>query len=46
MANEIKGWICPVCGRGNAPWSATCPCVVPPYPPQPTWPQPGTPIWY
>jgi hypothetical protein len=20
------GWKCPVCGRGNAPWMATCPC--------------------
>ena len=20
-------WICPKCGRGNAPWNATCPCV-------------------
>jgi hypothetical protein len=39
------GWKCPVCGRGNAPWSATCPCT--PYPPTPpTWPFPGDPIWY
>lgn len=20
------GWRCPSCGRGNAPWLATCPC--------------------
>lgn len=20
------GWICPVCGRGNAPFTSTCPC--------------------
>ena len=19
------GWICPVCGRGNAPWNSCCP---------------------
>ena len=22
----LPGWICPACGRGNAPTSATCPC--------------------
>ena len=21
-----KGWICPVCGRGVAPWVDVCPC--------------------
>lgn len=21
------GWVCPVCGRGNAPHSSSCPCV-------------------
>ena len=21
------GWKCPNCGRGNAPWSSTCPCI-------------------
>lgn len=20
------GWVCPVCGRGNAPWAAVCSC--------------------
>jgi hypothetical protein len=23
---EQKGWICPVCGRGVAPWVDSCPC--------------------
>ena len=23
---EQKGWICPVCGRGVAPWVSFCPC--------------------
>ena len=22
------GWICPVCGRGNAPWNSCCPCKI------------------
>ena len=22
------GWICPKCGRVNAPFSSSCPCVV------------------
>lgn len=21
-----QGWICPKCGRVNAPWMGTCPC--------------------
>lgn len=34
---ENPGWLCPACGRGNAPWVAQCPCVQPkqwrvPYP--------------
>lgn len=23
---EERGWICPVCGRGVAPWMNWCPC--------------------
>ena len=23
---EQRGWICPVCGRGLAPWASFCPC--------------------
>lgn len=49
------GWICPVCGRGNAPHVSQCICVwaqpqpYAPYPPpvypQPFWGQPwGTPL--
>lgn len=26
------GWICPVCGRGNAPYNAVCGCVTAPAP--------------
>lgn len=22
-----QGWICPVCGRGLAPWISCCPCI-------------------
>ena len=25
---EQKGWICPVCGRGVAPWVDYCPCQI------------------
>ena len=25
---EQKGWICPVCGRGVAPWVDCCPCQI------------------
>jgi len=22
----MRGWICPVCGKGNSPYSTQCPC--------------------
>ena len=25
-ASPIYGWVCPVCGRGNSPYTTTCPC--------------------
>ena len=24
---QQQGWICPICGRGVAPWLTWCPCV-------------------
>ncbi len=24
---EQKGWVCPVCGQGLAPWVSCCPCM-------------------
>ena len=31
----LSGWVCPVCGRGNAPFAASCPCKTAPYPKMP-----------
>lgn len=37
------GWLCPACGRGNAPWQSHCSCTpvrpyyYPSYPPGPWW---------
>lgn len=42
--NNQYGWICPVCGRGNAPWNSSCSCRGGywTYPSYPWWNQP----WY
>jgi hypothetical protein len=28
---KVYGWICPVCGKGNSPFSSSCPCVSAPF---------------
>jgi len=28
----LTGWMCPACGRGNAPWASFCPCTSTPTP--------------
>ncbi len=25
--SNITGWVCPLCKRGNSPYSAICPCT-------------------
>jgi hypothetical protein len=27
IESQQKGWICPVCGKGLAPWKESCDCV-------------------
>jgi hypothetical protein len=37
-----EGWVCPKCGKVNAPWKGSCDCVVPVlmgYPTYPVYPQ-------
>lgn len=29
---DMTGWTCPICGRGNAPFTSTCPCIPLPIP--------------
>lgn len=42
--DETRGWICPKCGRANAPWKSSCDCsgnyipYLPPYYPVPYYP--------
>lgn len=42
--NELAGWICPRCGKVNAPWVPSCECVATLYPmvtePSPTVTEP------
>lgn len=39
------GWICPKCGKVNAPWKPSCDCVEAVNPWQPVYPQPY-PYWH
>jgi len=45
-----EGWVCPRCGKVNAPWKESCDCVVAPvknpYPEYPAYPQYPVVPWY
>ena len=31
VIGEPKGWVCPLCGRANAPWVSQCSCTGSPF---------------
>jgi hypothetical protein len=43
-APQSTGWVCPVCGRSNAPWVASCNHVAQWSQPYESWPNRG-PNW-
>ena len=44
-----EGWVCPKCGKVNAPWKESCDCVEivkNPYHEYPAYPEYPVPPWY